>query len=108
MRASGLAHALDATVLSQSVFSGGAISLSAPASTVPAGARVYLSDMLTGECLSSDAQDDGSFVITLPVSDSTETGHYLINYATENTADSPESDRKFSPSLKLTVDGDDL
>jgi hypothetical protein len=104
----GLVTAVEDSLLSLTSSGADAFILSAPASAVSAEARVIVSDQLSGVQYDTDASADGSFSITLPISATSDTGHYLINSATRNTADSPESDRLFSPSVPLSVDYDSL
>ena len=106
--ASGLAAVIDDTVLGLTSTVTDAFTLSALPNAVPAEARVIVSDQLSGVQFVTDAAVDGSFSITLPISDPTSTGHYLIHYSTPNTVESPLSDRLFSPSVKVTVDYDSL
>jgi hypothetical protein len=78
---------------------GTAATLTSGPAAVPAGARVFLSDMVSGELRQIDAGDDGRFSFSVPFDSDEVSAHFLISYATP----AGPAGRMYSPQIKLEV-----
>jgi uncharacterized repeat protein (TIGR03803 family) len=73
--------------------------LTAPASTLPQGSRVYIWTLSSGQLNTIDIGADGGFTLVAPFDDGASAAYYMISYATPDGG----VGRLFSPEIKVGV-----
>jgi hypothetical protein len=67
---------------------------------VPAGSRVYVWEIASGNMHQVDVGDNGQFTLIIPFPEDASAAYFLLSYATAPSS----AGRIFSPEIKLGVD----